>query len=221
MRRLVLEFPRSEFSKIEGNSKALKDLKTMEVVMFLKHTSEEITMICRVELERKVADLEDYLKLVNDNAYQVQLLEQENNGAYIVLVKHKLHQIGDRAVGNAVWEQGGYVAAREMWAGKFRLTFVGSVDQIKATLNTLETNGIKHKTLSMTDVKFAPDSPLNILTEKQRRILIAAYKLGYYDLPRKVSSRQLSQQLGLHKSALATHIRKAEHRLLSIILREA
>ena len=72
----------------------------------------------------------------------------------------------------------------------------------------------------MTDAKFAPDSPLNTLTEKQRRILIAAYKLGYFDLPRRVSSRELSEKLGLHKSALAAHIRKAELRLLDAVLSE-
>ena len=73
----------------------------------------------------------------------------------------------------------------------------------------------------MTEAKFSPDSPLNVLTEKQRRILIASYKLGYYDLPRKVGSRELAEKLGLHKSALATHIRKAERRLLADILSEA
>ena len=222
MRRLVVEFPKSEFTKIEGDSKALKDLKTMEVVLFLRHTNEEIVMICRVELESNVPDIQKYLKQVSDDTYQVQILEQETSGAYIVLVKHKLsHPSEIRSVSRAVWEEGGYVVAREMWAGKFRMTFVGSLHQIKQTLNALESNGVRHKILSLTDEKFSLTSPLNALTEKQRRILIAAYKLGYYDVPRKISSRQLSEKLDLHKSALATHLRKAEHRLLTTILSEA
>jgi predicted DNA binding protein len=221
MRRLVIEFPKSEFSKVEGNSKVLQDVKTMEVLMFLRHTDEEITMICRVELETEVSDVQDYIKLVSDNAYQVQFLERENSGAYVVLVKHKIHKSGQlRVIGNALWEKGAYVVAREMWSGKFRMTFLGNVNQIKNTLKTLDTTGIRHRILSMTDAKFTPNSPLNALTEKQRRILIAAYKLGYYDLPRKISSRQLSERLGLHKSALATHRRKAELRLLASVLSE-
>jgi predicted DNA binding protein len=222
MRRLIIEFPKSEFSKVEGNSKVLENVKTMEVLMFLRHTDEEITMICRVELETEVSNAEDYIKHVSDNAYQVQLLERENSGAYVVLVKHKLNHPSELStVGNAFWEKGAYVVAREMWSGKFRMTFLGTLSQIKATLKTLEITGIRHRILSMTDAKFAPDSPLNTLTEKQRRILIAGYKLGYFDLPRRVSSRELSEKLGLHKSALATHIRKAELRLLDAVLSKA
>jgi len=221
MRRLVVEFPKSEFIKVEGNSKVLENLKTMEVLMFLRHTDEEITMICRVELETEVSNAEDYVKRVGDNAYRVQLLEQENSGAYVVLVKHKLNHPSElSSIGNAFWEKGAYIVAREMWSGKFRMTFLGTLNQIKATLKTLEITGIRHRILSMTDAKFAPDSPLNALTEKQRRILIAGYKLGYFDLPRRVSSRELSGKLGLHKSALATHIRKAELRLLDAVLSE-
>jgi hypothetical protein len=221
MRRLVVEFPKSEFSKIEGESKALRDLKTMEVVMILRHTEEEITMICRVELETGVSNIEEYLKQASDDVYHVQILEQETSGAYIVLVKHRLTHPSDfSSISNVFWDKGGYVVAREMWAGKFRVTFIGNIHQIKQTLSTLESNSIRHKILSLTDAKFAPNSPLNVLTEKQRRILIAAYKLGYYNLPRTISSRQLSEKLGLHKSALATHIRKAELRLLAAILSE-
>jgi predicted DNA binding protein len=221
MRRLVVELPKDEFIKIEGGSQLLENVKTLEVLMILRHTDEEITMICRVELETEVFNVEDYAKLVSDNTYRVQLLERENGGAYIVLVKHKLKQIDENLrTSRAFWEVGGYVVAREMWGGKFRMTFLGSVNQIRATLRMLEVSGMHYRIVSLTDAKFSPDSPLNVLTEKQRRILITAYKLGYYDLPRRVSSRQLSEKLGLHKSALATHRRKAELRLLAAILSE-
>ncbi len=221
MRRLALEFPKSEFSKIEGNSKILQKIKTMEVLFFLRHTDEEITMICRVELETDISNIEEYAKLVSDNIYQVQLLERENGGAYIVLVKHRLNDQKLRTGSQAVWEKGGYVISREIWGGKFRMTFLGSVHQIKETLKALEKAKIHHKIVSLTDAKFSLNSPLNVLTEKQRRIMIAAYKLGYYNLPRKISSRELSEKLGLHKSALATHIRKAELRLLTAVFSES
>jgi predicted DNA binding protein len=222
MRRLVVELPKDEFIKMEGGSELLQNLKTLEVLILLTHSAEEITMICRVELENEVSNVEDYAKLVSDNTYRVQLLERENTGAYIVLVKHKLSQIDENphSGSRAFWVKGGYVVSREMWEGKFRMTFLGSVNQIRETLKMLEKSGMHHRIVSLTDAKFAPNSPLNALTEKQRRIMIAAYKLGYYDLPRRVSSRELSEKLGLHKSALATHIRKAELRLLDAVLSE-
>jgi predicted DNA binding protein len=219
MRQLTVEFPKSEFSKVEGNSRVLQGIKNLQLLTFLRHNDEEMTMICRVELEPQLTNVEDYIKHVSDDTYQMQLVEQEKAGTYVVLVKHKLNQPSNqRKVESAFWEKLAYVVSIEVWSNKFRITSLGSLKQIKSALKTLETNGIRHKILSNTDAKFAPDSPLGALTDKQRRILIAAYKLGYYDLPRKINSRQLSEKLGLHKSALATHIRKAELRLLATVL---
>jgi predicted DNA binding protein len=221
MRKLIVEFPKDEFSKIEGNG-LLENVKTMEVLMILRESEEEITMICRVELENEVSNVEEYAKLISNRIYKVQVLERENTGAYIILLKHNVTQVDEslRTRAYAFWDKGGYAVSREMWGGKFRMTYLGSVNQIRETIKTFETLGIQHRIVSITDAKFAPNSPLNALTEKQRRIMIAAYKLGYYDLPRRVSSRELSENLGLHKSALATHIRKAELRLLAAILSE-
>ncbi|MGD0202472.1 MAG: helix-turn-helix domain-containing protein [Candidatus Bathyarchaeia archaeon] len=218
MRRLILEFPKDELSKIEGESQLLQNVKTLEVLLLLRHKEEEITMICRVELETEVSNVEDYAKLVNDNADQVQLLERETGGAYIVLVKHKLKQIDARF--NAFGEKGGYIVSREMRQGNFKMTFLGSIKQIRETLRTIERSGMRYRIVSLADAKFSPDSPLNALTEKQRKVLIAAYKLGYYNLPRKISSEQLAKKLNLHKSALATHRRKAELRILTQMLKE-
>jgi predicted DNA binding protein len=218
MRRLVLEFPKEEFSKIKVDTPTLQKVKAFEVLMVLRRTEEDITMICRGELEPEVSNIEDYARLVSGGIDQIQLIEREKTGSYIVLVKHKLKQ--NDANLNVFGEKGGYVIYREMRDGKLTMTLLGSERQMKETLKALERSRIRHRIVSLTDAKFSPDSPLNALTEKQRRILIAAYKLGYYDLPRRVSSIQLSEKLGLHKSALVAHRRKAELRLLAAILSE-
>jgi predicted DNA binding protein len=48
------------------------------------------------------------------------------------------------------------------------------------------------------------------LTEKQRRVLTTAYRLGSCDLLRRISSEPLPEELNLHKLALAAHRRKAD-----------
>ena len=140
MRKLVVEFPKTELGKVEGDSPFLQNLKTLEVLMYLKYSNEEITMICRVELDFEVSNIEEYAKLVGENIYGVQLLERETGGAYIVLVKHKLQHVDEKRHTNSqiLLENGGYIVSREMWEGKFRITFLGSVHQIKETLKTLE-----------------------------------------------------------------------------------
>jgi len=52
-------------------------------------------------------------------------------------------------------------------------------------------------------------------------VLLAAFRLGYYDVPRRVSSEELAMQLKIREPTLATHRRKAERRLLSAIVGEA
>ncbi len=218
VRRLILEFPREEIGKIEGEASPLQNVRTMEVLLLLRHTQEEITMICRVVLETEVSHVEEYLRHLESTTDLVRIIEREGKGAYVVLVRHrpKRTDAGRYVFGDG----GGYLVSREVREGNFRITYVGSATQIRGTLRMLKRSGLRYKIMQLTDAKFSSESPLNVLTDKQRRVLITAYRLGYYDLPRRIGSERLSKELNLHKSALAAHRRKAELRLLAEILRE-
>ena len=72
----------------------------------------------------------------------------------------------------------------------------------------------------MTDTDFAEDSLLNRLTDRQKRVLVLAYRLGYYDVPKKVNSDELGSRLHLAGSTVVEHLDKAEHRILNGVLEE-
>jgi len=48
-----------------------------------------------------------------------------------------------------------------------------------------------------------------------------AHKLGYYDVPRKISLVQLAEKLDLARSTLDARLRKAERRLLSHLINQS
>lgn len=54
-----------------------------------------------------------------------------------------------------------------------------------------------------------------ILTEKQDRILWVALKTGFFEFPRKITMKELSQKLGIAMSTLSEILRRGIRRLLT------
>ncbi len=98
------------------------------------------------------------------------------------------------------------------------MSFVGTAKELKDLLKGFDTEGTGYRVVALTDAQFSSDSPLSSLTDKQRRVLLTAYNLGYYDKPRRISSLELARQLGVASSTLVAHRQKAERRLLEAVL---
>jgi len=221
MRRLIVEISSRAFSKFVPE-KPLQKVKSAEILHFLKFDHREVAVILRVEFNEPNASIED---LFGDDLIEVQLLEHEKekekeNGTYTYFIKTKPAQI--IRGGSDFTAVGGYFSLPyEVKNGKVKVTLLGSAKQVKAPLKLLEDAGIRYRVVSLTDAQFSPHSPLSRLTEKQRRALIAAYTLGYYDVPKKIGLVQLAEHLDLAYSTVEAHLRKAERRLLSQIINES
>jgi len=74
--------------------------------------------------------------------------------------------------------------------------------------------------ISLTDAHFAEGSNLNRLTDKQGKILVLAYRLGYFDVPKKLNLDELASRLNLTGSTVVEHLSKAERRILAGIPEE-
>ena len=111
---------------------------------------------------------------------------------------------------------GGYLSVPfEIKDGRARLTYLGNAKEIKGFLDGIERQGVKYRVKSITDAKFSQTSPLSRLTDKQRKVLVMAYRSGYYDEPRRISSLELAKRMKVGSSTLINHRRRAEKRLLA------
>jgi hypothetical protein len=217
MRRLILEASEKELSKVGVAISPVQKIKSLNLLFVLRQDREEFAAVSRIEFKDASSKIENLL--VDGFLVEVQLLEQENSRTYTVFMR-------GGPILSSVLESlglsGGYLfPPLEIREGKIKMCFLGSNKQVGEFLEKVAALGIRFKVVLLTDANFSPDSPLNKLTEKQKKVLIAAYKLGYYDIPRRINSAKLAKTLNIGSSTLGEHLRKAERSLLIRILAEA
>ena len=210
MRRVTIELNLEEMSKFENNP-ILKKVRSFEILQFLKEGPEEFAVICRIEFGDEATKVEDF---IDDDIIEMQMLDHEKGGAYTYFIKSRpaAHPMSHFDPFTA----GGYLSVPfEIKDGRARITYLGNGKQVKTFLEGIEKAGVKYRVSSITDAKFPQHSPLSRLTEKQRKVLVAAYRLGYYDEPRRISSLELAKRMKVGSSTLINHRRRAERRLFS------
>jgi predicted DNA binding protein len=188
----------------------LQNVKSFEILHFLKQEPTEISFIARVEFcDPNINEREFF-----SGFQEAQLLEQEKGGmAQVYYLKKKPME-------EHLLDSGGFmVPPYAIHGGTVRFVFIGDNKQVDRFLATIESTRVPYKLISLGDAKFAFGSPLNVLTEKQRNVLITAFNSGYFDVPSRVSSEQLARKLHIHHSALNIHLRKAERRILAQLLK--
>jgi len=213
MRRLIVEVSSKALSKLDPAP--LEKIKSAEVLHFLRLDYREAAMILRVEFNEPNVSIEDVFP---GDLTEVQLLEHEKEKESEIYT----YFIKILRPGPDLTAVGGYVSLPyEIRGGKVKVTFLGSAKQVRDFIKRFEDAGVRYRVVSLTDAQFPPHSLLSRLTEKQRRVLITAHNLGYYDVPRKISLVQIAERFDLAYSTLDVQLRRAERRLLNHIMNES
>ena len=76
------------------------------------------------------------------------------------------------------------------------------------------------KDIKIQKVEYKECDILSNLTNNQKKILNSAKKFGYYDYPRKITSEELSEKIGVKKDITLENLRKAEKRIITRVLAE-
>lgn len=95
----------------------------------------------------------------------------------------------------------------------------GTDDNIEKFLKAMEilwsVNGLK-----IQKVQYKECDILSNLSNDQKKILNSAKKLGYYDYPRRITSEELSEQIGIKKDVTLENLRKAEKNIIARVLKD-
>jgi predicted DNA binding protein len=65
------------------------------------------------------------------------------------------------------------------------------------------------------------ESPVSVLSDRQREALFAAFDLGYYEKPRGSTHEDVALRLGCEPHTATEHLQKAESKILKEVLQEA
>ncbi len=102
---------------------------------------------------------------------------------------------------------------------KVTVTMIGENENLNKFVDMVKKSGGKILNLNISKAAYQKHNLLNVLTEKQRDILINAHRYGYYKYPKKLNSEKLSEKVNIGKATLVQHLRKAEERLMDEILK--
>jgi len=215
MRRVVIELPANDLAELLDEP-SLDKLESFEALSFLRVTPKEVVLVGRVKFKDPLLRPEEIFTEPSD---EVQVLERDKDGTYTCFMKGKLQREFSGVFGAI---RDGYLSyPYELKDGHLKVALLGSQKVIRGFLRTVEEAGVRYKLVSLTDARFSSNSPLGSLTLKQQSVIISAFKLGYYDSPRKTSSRELAEKLHIREPTLVRHRRKAERRILSEVLGES
>jgi hypothetical protein len=213
MRKLILEFNPNEMMK-NAQKPIFENIHSVNVLEMLRIDYERGVKIGLMECKTKEdlsihdAKLPDFVEILNV------LRSHGNKHTCIVKVqipKEFIHMFSEFKL-DLIWTTP-LILSEE----KLIYSCIGDQKNITKFIEIMKNYG-DVVNMSFQKAAYQEHDILSVLTDKQREVLIAAKKYGYFDYPKKINGEQLSQKVNISKATLLEHLRKAEVRLMENIL---
>jgi DNA-binding CsgD family transcriptional regulator len=215
MRRVTMEFDYQRAWKQIFGSNAEK-VEVLEALRCFKCDTQGLALICRIRLKDKSMTVTDLLHkgLITN----IETLYIEKDGSVVVFIEGRScvpQPPKDMELPKMLMTH----PPDFLDVDRMKVELVGKEDEISKFLQyTSKLSNNSFKILGLTSIDTKGESLLSKLTLRQRQMLLTAYALGYYEVPRKISSDELSRHLNVDKSTIVEHLRKAERKLIGSII---
>jgi len=215
MRQVTLEIELGEAAK-EERASTFEHIESYEVLEVLKMDFEQALFVDLIEVRTKEGVSIDDLPLIG-NMEVLSVISSDGN-RHTCLVRGR--EEGEAAENYSVFDLDLlYTTPSFQSADRVVISFIGLQKNLMAFVEMMR-GGDVGKIVNMTFKRAAYQrrDVLSVLTDRQREVLLAAYRFGYYDLPKGITSERLSQRLALSKPTMLEHLRKAERRILEAVV---
>lgn len=97
------------------------------------------------------------------------------------------------------------------------VSLVGEQTDISEVIQAYQQSGVNPE-LERLGAYGEDTAPFAPLTERQREVVETAHELGFYEVPRQVSTEVIAAELDLDASTVAEHLQRAERHLIEELL---
>jgi len=212
LRKIVIGIPRDP--KILPGIEYFAEIESLRMVHNLRADERGGIAIWQVQ-SRSVVSPEDLAKKL-EGITRIEILSRESDRSYLLYIESEFRLGLYRFFENLT--EGNPYPAFELTPELMKITFLGTEKGVRSFVTQLERTQVPYRVLSTGHANFSRENVLDGLTALQRKALVEAHATGYFDVPRLITSEALADRLGIDKSTLSEHLRKAEKRIIDDLL---
>ncbi|MBP72452.1 MAG: hypothetical protein CMA70_02565 [Euryarchaeota archaeon] len=202
MRKVLLRWKVSSLSGIDEIDTLMEICERIEVLGHLSTESDGVTQL----VELKIKEGRELSEISELNSFEVLEKHEEDESGILVSI-HCSHPLAISAVELSniyVYPPYGIDSKNGL---EFRIFGISS--SIRSFLEFVRTV-MPPDNISVQTIKNGSEKSLDFLTEKQREVLELAVRRGYYEDSSEVTLKQLADELGIARSTIGEHLKRAE-----------
>ena len=202
MRKVLLRWKVSSLSGIAEIDPLMEICERIEVLGHLSTESDGVTQL----VELKIKEGRELSEISELNSFEVLEKHEEDESGILVSI-HCSHPLAISAVELSniyVYPPYGIDSKNGL---EFRIFGISS--SIRSFLEFVRTV-MPPDNISVQTIKNGAEKSLDFLTEKQREVLELAVRRGYYEDGSEVTLKQLADHLGIARSTIGEHLKRAE-----------